>query len=448
VLEGALIFGVLQALAVFTQAWLNAGPADERSATTAFLAGVVFSVLVPAIRLKDRDRVACLRREVLVFTATSIVVSGLAVAVYGLTVGTLHEVPPVLILEGAIAVPLVVAGWRWTTIRLGVLNGYRERILIVGTGENAKNLCRTVASGNMDSYSIVGFAADDRDRLGEVLAMGARVQTDYRDLFDFGRKQADRIVVALDEKRGKLPTEELMKLRMSGIDIEDATSFLERTSGKIAVESMLPSWLIFSDGFKTSAFRLGVKRALDVIHASALLIVTSPLMALFAVLIKLDSPGKILFRQSRVGRNGEEFELFKFRSMREDAERVSGPAWASQNDPRVTRIGRFMRRTRIDELPQLINVLRGEMSFVGPRPERRVFVDKLRREIPYYDLRHSVRPGLTGWAQVEYGYGSTIEENQEKLRYDLYYIKNGNAFLDLWIVLKTVRVVLMGSGAR
>ena len=224
--------------------------------------------------------------------------------------------------------------------------------------------------------------------------------------------------------------------------------FFERISGKIAVETMLPSWLIFSEGFKTSAIRSVIKRAMDLAHALVLLILTSPLMLVTSILIKLTSRGPVLYRQARMGKGGHEFDVLKFRSMVIDAEDRSGPTFAKEFDPRVTLMGRLMRPLRIDELPQLINVLRGEMSFVGPRPERKHFVRRLEEKIPYFGLRLTVRPGLTGWAQVEYRYGATDEDSLEKLKYDLYYIKNANVLFDLWIVVKTIKVVLLGSGAR
>jgi len=282
---------------------------------------------------------------------------------------------------------------------------------------------------------------------GEVLTMRTRIQTDYESLPRFCERRVDRVIVALDEKRGKLPVRSLMELRLRGIEVEDATTFFERVSGKIAVETMLPSWLIFSEGFRSSQLRRAIKRLIDLLASVVLLVLTAPLMMLTALAVKATSRGPALYRQSRLGLNGQEFQLLKFRSMRQDAE-SGGPSWATRNDPRVTAIGRFLRLVRIDELPQLLNVLRGEMSFVGPRPERAHFVRQLAMKIPYYGLRMTVRPGLTGWAQVRYGYGATDEDALEKLKYDLYYIKNASALFDLWIMVKTIRVVLAGSGAR
>ena len=328
-----------------------------------------------------------------------------------------------------------------------MLQANRENVLILGTGETARQVCRWIASRNGSQYACIGFADEDESRLGTVLAMGARIQTDYKSLPEFAATRVDRVIVALDEKRGRLPLIELMELRLRGIAIEESTTFIERASGRISIETMLPSWLIYSEGFKTSAQRSFLKRLADITLSSVLLILALPLMLVTAILIKLDSRGPVFFRQDRMGLGGKEFGVLKFRSMRQDAE-SSGPTWAKKYDARITRIGMVIRVLRIDELPQLINVLRGAMSFVGPRPERRHFVDELKDKIPYYGLRMTVRPGITGWAQVEYGYGATEEDAAEKLKYDLFYIKNNNLLLDLWIVLKTVKVVLLGSGAR
>ena len=289
---------------------------------------------------------------------------------------------------------------------------------------------------------------EDESRLGTMLAMGARIQTDYARLPEYASARVDRVIVALDEKRGRLPLIELMELRLRGIAIEESTTFIERASGRIAVETMLPSWLIYSEGFKTSALRSFLKRVADISFSVILLILTLPLLLFTAMLVKLDSRGPVLYRQARLGLGGGEFFVLKFRSMRQDAESASGPKWAEKFDARVTRVGRVIRALRIDELPQLVNVLRGEMSFVGPRPEREHFVRGLKDKIPYYGLRTIVRPGITGWAQVEYGYGATEDDAMEKLKYDLFYIKNNNLFFDLWIVMKTVKVVLLGNGAR
>jgi len=230
--------------------------------------------------------------------------------------------------------------------------------------------------------------------------------------------------------------------------VEDAHTTLSSLTGRIWLESIQPSWFVFTDGFRRSAATLAIKRALDLAFSMIGLVISLPIMALVAAAVRLDSKGPAIYRQKRVGLGGREFEVLKFRSMRVDAEQANGAQWARKDDPRITRVGRFVRKFRLDELPQFVNVIRGEMSFVGPRPERRVFVEQLRKDISYYDERHSVRPGLTGWAQVEYPYGATVEDAYRKLEYDLFYLKNMSIFFDCAIVLKTIRTVFTGTGGR
>ncbi len=257
---------------------------------------------------------------------------------------------------------------------------------------------------------------------------------------------ADTIAVALENRRGLLPTDELLECRLAGIIVEEGESLYERVTGKIAVEAMRPSYLIFNQGFVQEAPAELAKRAIDVLAASIGLVLTWPLMLATAILVRLDSPGPVLFRQERCGRNGVPFTVFKFRSMRADAEKQSGPVWATTDDPRITRIGRFLRKSRLDELPQLLNVLMGHMSMVGPRPERPHFVDELAIKIPYYKQRHIVKPGLTGWAQINYPYANTIEDAIQKLQYDLFYIKYQSLIFDLSILFNTIKIVLLRKG--
>jgi sugar transferase (PEP-CTERM system associated) len=416
--------------------------------TTVLAAGSLFSVALLFIQGANLGYQADLRRELLLSAIISFVLGLLSFATLSALVGDLRRVEGLVLLEAAVAVPLVVTLWRWITVRFDVLNATRERVLIVGTGETARQICRWICSNHSAEYAMVGFADEDDSRIGAIMAMGARIQTDYDSLARFAPRRADRVIVSLDEKRGRLPCKQLMELRLRGVEIEDATSFFERISGKISVETMLPSWLIFSEGFKTSALRSLLKRTADLLLSSLVLILTTPLMLVTALLILMTSGFPVLYRQSRLGCNGREFNLIKFRSMRRDAELKTGPVWAQEYDPRTTLIGRVIRKLRIDELPQLLNVFKGEMSFVGPRPERAHFSHQLEKKIPYYGLRLTARPGITGWAQVEYGYGATDEDALEKLKYDLYYIKNNNLLLDLWILLKTLKVVLLGRGAR
>ena len=257
----------------------------------------------------------------------------------------------------------------------------------------------------------------------------------------------DRIIVALDERRGKFPLEQLLFCRLKGIPVDDGVAFTEQLAGKLSVENLHPSFLIFSDGFKRSAILKQVKRGVDILVSAVALTLLFPLNLLVALAIKLDSAGPILYRQERVGEDGKIFNLLKFRSMCVDSEE-NGPVWAKVNDQRITRVGRLIRKLRLDEIPQMLNVLKGEMSLVGPRPERPFFVDILRNEIPFYSERHVIKPGITGWAQIWYRYGASKEDALQKLKYDLYYIKHMSMVLDLTIIFDTAKIVLLGRGAR
>jgi sugar transferase (PEP-CTERM system associated) len=258
----------------------------------------------------------------------------------------------------------------------------------------------------------------------------------------------DRIVVAMEERRGNLPVDLLLSLKNRGVQVQDGNDVYESITGKVPIESIRLSWLLFSPGSHSSRLFLIYKRFASVVISIIGLLLSLPLIPFVILAIKLSSPGRVLYSQNRVGRDDRVFRCYKFRTMHSDAEADTGPTWAEDDDPRVTRIGRFLRKTRIDEIPQLLNVLKGDMSLVGPRPERPEFVAALNEEIPYYHLRHSVRPGITGWAQILYKYGSSVEDAKEKLRYDLYYIKNSSAGLDLLILINTIKIVLLGRGAK
>jgi sugar transferase (PEP-CTERM system associated) len=261
-------------------------------------------------------------------------------------------------------------------------------------------------------------------------------------------KGVHRVIVAMPDRRGTLPVEELLELRLSGVKVEEATSWLEKMSGRIEVEQLYASWMIFAEGFRFSAsFRL-VRRGLNFSLALLGLVLSLPLLPFIWLAVKLDSAGPALYRQKRVGKRGATFYCYKFRTMRQDAEADTGATWASDDDPRITRVGKVLRVTRLDEIPQLWCVLKGDMHFVGPRPERPEFVEWLSKEIPYYGVRHVVRPGITGWAQVQYKYGNTLEDAREKLQYDLFYIKNASVGLDLLILFQTIKIVLLGRGAK
>ena len=271
---------------------------------------------------------------------------------------------------------------------------------------------------------------------------------DYNEIPALCRKgHVDRIIVALDERRGKFPVEQLLLCRLKGIRVDDGMTFTEELAGKLSLENLHPSSLIFSDGFKRSIISKRMKRGMDVILSIVGLAVAIPVTVVVSVAIKLDSSGPILYKQERVGKDGKIFRLLKFRSMNQDAE-PNGPVWADVGDDRTTRVGKVIRKLRLDEIPQMVNVLRGEMSFVGPRPERPFFVEQLRRELPYYFERHTVNPGITGWAQIKCPYGASKEDALEKLKYDFYYIKHLSVFFDLMIIMETIKTVLLGRGAR
>ena len=257
-----------------------------------------------------------------------------------------------------------------------------------------------------------------------------------------------RVIIAMPDRRGTLPVMEMLQLRLSGVKIEEATSWLEKISGRIEVENLYPSWLIFAEGFRFSPSFILLRRAFAILAATVLLLMVLPLIPFIVLAIKLDSGGSVLYRQARVGLGGKVFYCYKFRTMRQDAEADSGPTWALDNDPRITKVGKFLRTARLDEIPQLWCVLKGDMSFVGPRPERPEFVDMLSTHIPFYGVRNAIRPGITGWAQIRYKYGNSLEDAKEKLQYDLYYIKNVSIGLDALIMFQTIKIVLLGRGAQ
>jgi sugar transferase (PEP-CTERM system associated) len=324
----------------------------------------------------------------------------------------------------------------------------RRGILVVGCGRSAAKIAR-MNSVDRFRFRVVGYVdfggADDGLALEPLFPSSSLASPEAATALVASRS-VDRIVIASDERRG-LPHAALLQCRMMGIRIEDFTTFWERHAGHVDLDSLQPSWLIYSDGFSMNRDGLFTKIFFDYAVASLLLLVTAPISLLTALLIKTTSKGPVFFRQERVGRNGKIFNVLKFRSMAVDAEK-SGPQWAKANDSRVTGVGRFIRKVRIDEIPQAINILKGEMSFVGPRPERPHFVRQLTEAIPYFDERHRVKPGLSGWAQINYPYGASIEDARNKLSYDLYYLKNASIFLDFVILLRTVHVILWPYGAR
>ncbi|HKY29522.1 MAG TPA: TIGR03013 family XrtA/PEP-CTERM system glycosyltransferase [Pyrinomonadaceae bacterium] len=326
--------------------------------------------------------------------------------------------------------------------------GIGERILIVGSGKQAVEVAREVLDRPDAGYRIAGFVGTDTELLGKslinprVIALTSELDAVVE------RERIDRIVVAMGERRGHLPTDELLRLSLAGtVSIEEGASFYERVTGRVSLSMIRPSWLIFSGRGRQARLSALLRNTVHRLVAFAGAILSLPIVIVTAVLIKLDSRGPIFYRQERVGKNGQTFMLLKFRSMRVDAE-TDGPVWASKGDNRATRLGRIIRKVRIDEIPQFWNILKGDMNFVGPRPERPHFVAQLAQEIPYYEQRHLIAPGLTGWAQIKYPYGASLDDARQKLQYDLYYIKNQSLFLDAIILFETIKIILFGRGAQ
>jgi len=346
-----------------------------------------------------------------------------------------------------IALTLMV-GWRISIHWLLGHPDFGERILIVGSGQLAVEVAREVLDRPDAGYRIVGFVGTDADLLGKslinprVIGMTEELDTIVK------REHIDRIVVAMGERRGQLPTNKLLQLSLAGqVNIEEGASFYERITGRVSLNMVRPSWLIFSGRGRSTKISEVSRNVVHWLVALIGAILSLPIVLVTAVLIKLESKGPVFYKQERVGKNGRVFVLAKFRSMRVDAEE-SGPVWASKKDTRTTRVGRIIRKIRVDEIPQFWNILKGEMSFVGPRPERPHFVSQLAEEIPFYEQRHLIAPGLTGWAQIKYPYGASIEDARQKLQYDLFYIKNHGLFLDAIIMFETIKIILFGRGAQ
>jgi sugar transferase (PEP-CTERM system associated) len=344
-------------------------------------------------------------------------------------------------LWGVIILTFALFFWRSMYSWLVRRSFLRERVYVLGTGSRAESLVNGLHSRVSMGIDVVGWTGNVEGELSRD-AVASHLMELVR------QNRVHRVIVAMPDRRGTLPVEELLKLRLAGVKIEEATSWLERITGRIEVEQLYPSWLVFAEGFHFSTFFLAIRQVLNFSVALAGAILSLPLLPFIMLAIKLDSPGPALYRQQRVGRGGRLFYCYKFRTMQKDAEADTGATWAADGDPRITRIGKFLRASRLDEIPQLWCVLKGDMNFVGPRPERPEFVEWLSKEIPYYGVRHAVRPGITGWAQVQYKYGNTLADAREKLQYDLFYIKNASVGLDLFISFQTIKIVLLGRGAK
>ncbi|MCP4748635.1 MAG: TIGR03013 family PEP-CTERM/XrtA system glycosyltransferase [Desulfobacteraceae bacterium] len=360
--------------------------------------------------------------------------------------------PDAIIGEGIFVVSVVfvivlIVSWRIAYSFILNRGMFNQKIMIMGSSDIAKEIYLQIQDKKDSGYEVSSIIS----RMSWEILLGCGIemicQSKYENVCEIAKsKDVKKIIIALKEKRNMLPITELLKCRIQGIDVLDGNSFYEMLTGKLIVESINPGWLIFSHGFQKTIMQKLVKRCIDLVLSATMLIIFFPIMAIVAILIKIESKGPVIFSQERVGENRKQYMVHKFRSMRYDAEKHTGPIWAQKNDDRITKVGYFIRKWRIDEIPQLWNVLKGEMSFVGPRPEREHFVKKLEDRIPYYNERLSVKPGLTGWAQVSYGYGSNVEDAVEKLNYELFYVKNMSIIMDLMIVARTVKTVIFGHG--
>jgi sugar transferase (PEP-CTERM system associated) len=357
---------------------------------------------------------------------------------------------PELVLLGATTMTLALAGSLFVRAafhRWSQLGAFKPRVLVLGTGSRVTRLAE-YAQRN-PNHQVVGYVPTQPGR-HYVPSPLILPRTPGDSLLSVAERHAvDKIVVGVRDRRsGGFPVQELLECRMKGIEVVELPTFFEREYRQVMLESLNPSWMVLGDGFRQGFFRNMAKRLFDLIVSTVLLLVSFPVLLLAAICIYLESGLPVLYRQERVGRGGRVLTVYKLRTMRKDAESGGTPQWAAADDDRTTRVGRFLRKSRIDELPQILNVLKGEMSLVGPRPERPVFVDQLVKQIPFYALRHSVKPGITGWAQVRYAYGASVDDAVEKLQHDLYYVKNNSLFLDIMVLIGTVEVVLWGRGAR
>jgi sugar transferase (PEP-CTERM system associated) len=449
----AIFIAIPVALSVFTHETLVMG--DLSLYPYAILYTVVMHLAMISTGLYQRD-LPSERTTLILRMLVSIAISGIAIYMVNLwlrlDVFCLHT----LTIAGFFTFSGIISS-RLLLFREAETSTGHHRVLVIGTGEKASSLQHRLVKPKLKTgllsrtgINMVGYVDVPGSNTDAHILKSQIIRLDSKSLSQYAKeKNINEIIIALDERRNKLPIDDLIECRLNGVRITDIATFLERDSGSIILENFQPNSLIFSEGV-VQAIRLKTKRIVDVLASLMILMLTLPVMLVTAVVIWLESgrKGSILYCQERVGLNGKCFKLLKFRSMIENAEKDGQAVWAQQNDMRVTRFGRFIRKTRIDELPQLLNVLKGEMSMVGPRPERPQFVNELAREIPYYNLRHYVLPGITGWAQICYPYGASVEDARQKLQFDLYYIKNYSVLLDVLILLQTTAVILWGKGAR
>jgi sugar transferase (PEP-CTERM system associated) len=446
---GIVLLWLLESVAIFVSSWVAFRWLGAETSSVIWLQSMVLAgcVMVAAIamglfsrRLRDRTAGIVLRIGVSVIAGAFL--GGLL-----LNVSPDHR-PTFVEVFAFLAIGLISL----TLVRM-VARGFidedilKRRVLVYGAGNNAARIMQLRRRADQRGFKIIGFVpARNEDRVippERLLIKDASVSATAQEL------EIDEIVVAMDDRRQQFPLKELLDSRLAGIEVVELASFLERETGKVYLDILIPSWMIFGSGFRRDVFRRFSERGFDLLASLILLVVTLPVMVLTALAIKLEEgfSAPVFYGQPRVGYAGRVFRVLKFRSMRVDAEK-NGARWATENDDRVTRVGRFIRKVRIDELPQLLNVFSGHMSFVGPRPERPEFVKELNESIPYYDVRHAVKPGITGWAQLCYPYGASELDASEKLQYDLYYVKNHSLVFDILILLQTVEVILLGKGAR
>jgi sugar transferase (PEP-CTERM system associated) len=409
---------------------------------------LVVLVCIFALYYNDlyNERVLSHRQEALVRLVQALGITFLALAI-------IYYLDPDLSLGRGIAVlaaPTILAlalAWRWILESSGVFGTGAERLLMLGTGKTGVTVVREILARPEMNYKVIGFLDEEGQNIGKSLVnpgiIGSATEVEAIAL----REKADRVILSLAERRGRTPIRQLLQLKFEGIIVEDAETLYESICGRIMLENLSPSWLILSDGFRKHGWVLFCKRLTDILVSLAALLILWPVFLATALAILLETGRPILFRQERTGMKGRSFEILKFRSMRQDAE-ANGPVWAATADNRITKVGRFLRKYRLDEFPQLLNVLRGEMSLVGPRPERPVFCQMLADQIPFYNLRHSVRPGVTGWAQIKYQYSASVEETKSKLEYDIFYVKHLSLVLDLAIIFETAKVIIHGHGAK
>jgi len=444
--EGMLIYA-----AVMTAAFLRFGSAHESFLCSAIISKALLIVVVCQVSLYFNElynlEVTGTYQELGLRLTKAIGFASISLAII------YYCLPSLLMGRGIFLISLIfivlfIVSWRYSYNLILKKRMFTERIVVLGSGELAKKILREVNGYRDTGYQVAGVVWTNPSSSLK-LPDEIPIITSNANLPDFVESsRTKKIVVAMINKRGRLPVNELLRCKIQGTTIVEGESFYEKLTGKILAENINPSWFIFSDGFQKSQLTRLIKRITGLLFSGLGLLLTLPLTLIISVAIKMDSKGPVIYKQKRVAEGGRIFELCKFRSMIDNAETECGPTWAQNDDCRITRVGKILRKYRLDEIPQMWNVLKGDMSFVGPRPERPEFVKQLEQIVPYYSERHTVKPGITGWAQISYGYGASVEDALEKLKYDLFYIKNLSILMDFMIILRTVKIVLLSSGAR